>query len=99
MPVTTETLILTLGALTALSAGFNALYFGGYPAAERGRRIASRVLALVNVSFLLQGLYWIATAAGGYEFGPPPWLGVVTLLSSLAITALAIRRLLNGGPR
>ena len=94
-----QTLIFVQGALTALSGGFNAVYFAVYSAGDRSRRIASRVLALVNLSFLLQGLYWAASAAGAFALGPPPWLGVVTLLSSLAITALALRRIAGGGRR
>ena len=92
MPESLQILMLAQGSLTAMSGGFNAVYFARYSASDRSRRIASRVLALVNLSFLLQGLYWAAGAAGGQREGPPPWVGLVTLMSSLAITVLVLRR-------
>ncbi len=98
LPDSLQILILAQGSLTALSGGFNAVYFARYSASDRSRRIASRVLALVNVSFLLQGLYWAADAAGDQGDGPPPWPGLVTLLASLAITAMVLRRR-SGGRR
>ena len=99
MPESMQILVLVQGVLTALSGGFNAVYFARYSAADRGRRIASRVLALVNVSFLLQGLYWIGGAAGDQRDGPPPWIGLVTMMSSLAITTLVLRRRSGGSRR
>ena len=98
MPESLQILLLAQGSLTALSGGFNAVYFARYSASDRSRRIASRVLALVNLSFLLQGLYWAAGAAGDHRDDPPPWLGLVTLMSSLAITVLVLRRR-SGGRR
>ncbi len=97
LPDSLHTLVLVQGALTALSGGFNAVYFARYSASDRSRRIASRVLALVNLSFLLQGLYWAGDAAGDQVDGPPPWPGLVTLLASLAITAMVVRRRYGGG--
>ena len=99
MPESLQFLMLAQGSLTALSGGFNAVYFARYSASDRSRRIASRVLALVNLSFLLQGLYWAAGAAGDQRDGPPPWIGLVTMTSSLAITALVLRRRSGGSRR
>ena len=84
------------GALTALSGGFNAFYFAGYSISHRSRRIASRVLVLVNLGFMLQGLYWATGGPGAQSGGPQPWLGLVTLVSSLAITAMVLRRRTGG---
>ena len=99
MPESLQVLLLAQGSLTALSGGFNAVYFARYSASDRSRRIASRVLALVNLSFLLQGLYWAAGAAGDQREGPPPWVGLVTMMSSLAITVLVLRRRSGGSRR
>ena len=99
MPESLQVLLLAQGSLTALSGGFNAVYFARYSASDRSRRIASRVLALVNLSFLLQGLYWATGAAGDQRDSPPPWIGLVTMTSSLAITALVLRRRSGGSRR
>ena len=93
MPEPVQILVVVQGALTALSGGFNAVYFARYAASDRSRRIASRVLALVNVSFLLQGLYWAGGASADQPDDLPPWPGLVTMLASLAITAMVIRRM------
>ena len=97
MPEPLQFPVFVQGALTALSGGFNAFYFAGYSMSHRSRRIASRVLVLVNLSFLLQGLYWATGGPGAQSEGPPPWLGLVTLVSSLAITAMVLRRRSGGG--
>ena len=99
LPESLQVLTLVQGSLTALSGGFNAVYFARYSASDRSRRIASRVLALVNLSFLLQGLYWAAGAAGDQRENPPPWIGLVTMMSSLAITVLVLRRRSGGSRR
>ena len=99
MPESLQILMLAQGSLTALSGGFNAVYFARYSASDRSRRIATRVLALVNLSFFLQGLYWTAGAAGDQREGPPPWIGLVTMMSSLAITVLVLRRMSGGSRR
>ena len=88
------------GALTAVSGGFNALYFAGYSSPHPARRVATLVLALVNLSFLLQGLYWVLPIGGSSSYflksGPLLGVGLVTLMASLAITALILRQRLNG---
>ena len=43
------------GALTVVSGGFNAIFFANYSATQARRRVGALVLALVNLSFLLQG--------------------------------------------
>ena len=54
-----QTLMAVQGLLTAISGGFNALYFAGYSTSHPARKVATLVLSLVNLSFLLQGLYWV----------------------------------------
>jgi hypothetical protein len=92
------------GALTAVSGGFNALYFAGYSTPHTARRVATLVLSLVNLSFLLQGLYWtllpvLPVGDGSSHLlgsGPLLMVGLITLMSSLAITVLILRHRLNG---
>ncbi|MBI2856278.1 MAG: hypothetical protein HYX93_05465 [Chloroflexi bacterium] len=104
MPESTQTLVIIQGALTAIAGGFNALYFAGYSAAQPARKIAALVLSLVNLSFSLQGLYWmllpLLPLRGGssrlLEAGPLLIVGLLPLTSSLAITALILRQRHNG---
>ena len=95
-----QALMAIQGAFTAVSGGFNALYFAGYSTPHAARRIATLVLSLVNLSFLLQGLYWILPVGGGtshlLKSGALLGLGPVTFMSSLAITALILRQRFNG---
>jgi hypothetical protein len=88
------------GLLTAISGGFNALYFAGYSTSHPARKVATLVLSLVNLSFLLQGLYWVLLFSDGpyHTFGPGSlvMVGLITLISSLAITTLILRQRLNG---
>ena len=88
------------GALTAISGGFNAFYFAGYSTSHPARKVATLVLSLVNLSFLLQGLYWILPVSDGSSqllgSGPLLMVGLITLMSSLAITALILRQRFNG---
>lgn len=95
-----QALMTIQGVLTAISGGFNALYFAGYSTSHPARKVATRVLFLVNLSFLLQGLYWILPVGSGsshlLESGPLLMVGLITLMSSLAITALILRHRLNG---
>ena len=60
------------GALIVVSGGFNAIFFANYSATQARRRMGALVLALVNLSFLLQGLYWLAAPS---PVGIPPDLG------------------------
>ena len=56
------------GALIVVSGGFNAIFFANYSATQARRRVGALVLALVNLSFLLQGLYWLALSLrSGYD--------------------------------
>ena len=92
------------GVLTAISGGFNAFYFAGYSTSHPARKVATLVLSLVNLSFLLQGLYWTLlpvlpiSDGSSHLLGSGPLLvvGLITLMSSLAITALIIRQRFNG---
>ena len=86
-------LVVTQGVLTAVSAAFNLLYFAGLSTSRPARRIATLVLSLVNLSFLLQGLYWtllpvLPIRQGLSRFadvGPFLMVGLMPLTSSLAI--------------
>ena len=51
MPEHIQALMAIQGTLTAASGGFNAVYFVGYSASHPARKIAARVLLLVNLSF------------------------------------------------
>ena len=91
------------GALIVVSGGFNAIFFANYSATQARRRVGALVLALVNLSFLLQGLYWLALPLrSGYhqtsENGNALIVELITLASSLAITALILRQR-SGGRR
>ncbi len=98
-------LLALLGALTALSGGYNAAHFARYGATPNGRRLAAYVLCLVNVSFLAQGAWWAIvpvlpeSARASWLQGSFPQLvgGVATALASVAITALVLRRKLGNG--
>ena len=96
-----QALMAVQGLLTAISGGFNALYFAGYSTSHPARKVATLVLSLVNLSFLLQGLYWtlLSMNDGSSRFLTPGSLlvvGLITLMSSLAISALILRQRLNG---
>ena len=91
------------GALIVVSGGFNAIFFANYSATQARRRVGALVLALVNLSFLLQGLYWLALPLrSGYDQtlvnGNALIVELITLASSLAITALILRQR-SGGRR
>ena len=91
------------GALIVVSGGFNAIFFANYSATQARRRMGALVLALVNLSFLLQGLYWLALPlrSGYYQTpdnGNALIVELITLASSLAITALILRQR-SGGRR
>ena len=89
------------GALIVVSGGFNAIFFANYSATQARRRVGALVLALVNLSFLLQGLYWLALSLrSGYDQtlvnGNALIVELITLASSLAITALILRQRSGG---
>lgn len=104
MPDSAQALLAIQGTITALSGGFNALHFAQHLSSQPGKKLAAQVLSLVNLSFLLQGIWWMLLPAipeerlrhGLLASGPPLLVGLVTLASSLAITALVLRQRLNG---
>ena len=53
-----DRLILTQYIITALSSGFNAVYFSGYRSPLRKRRIGALVLALLSVAILIESIYF-----------------------------------------
>ena len=99
-----QALMIFQGVLTAVSGGFNAFYFAGYSTSHPARKVATLVLSLVNLSFLFQGVYWtlLPIAQGSSPLlgsGSLLAVGLITLMSSLAISALILRQRLNGRRR
>ena len=89
------------GALIVASGGFNAAFFARYFASQSRRRVGALVLSLVNLSFTLQGLYWVTMPLrSGYrqplENGNALAVELITLAASLAITALILRQRAGG---
>ncbi|MBI2885736.1 MAG: hypothetical protein HYY02_00855 [Chloroflexi bacterium] len=89
--------------LTALSSAANAAYFGAFSGESRGQRLGAAVLSLVSFGTLLHSGYSaLALLVHGGTVAP---LGAsrgaalvaqgVTMLGSLAITALIARRALS----
>ena len=89
-----DALAVALRLGTALSSGFNTLYFLSYPGATPRRRIAALVLALVNLAFLAQALVGGAPALVP-RVGPrlAALGGLVPLLAAVAMTALILWQL------
>ena len=102
-----DQIILTQYLVTALSSGFNAVYFSSYRAPLRRRRIGALALALLSVAILIESIYFtcfsLSYIYNGKEFlsglllNPGLWLGVRLLLclGSLLVSALILRHLLN----
>ena len=92
------------GALIVVSGGFNAAFFANYAATQTRRRLGALVLTLVNLSFLLQGLYWLLLPLrSGHrpalDSGNALVVELTTLSASLAMTALILRQRSGGRPR
>ena len=101
MPESIPALVSIQGALTAISGGFNALYFAGCSTSRPARRIAFLILSVVNLGLSLQGLYWVLlTVFPDFSMllgaGPFLLIGLLPLASSLAITALVLRQRFDG---
>lgn len=95
-------LVLAQYMLTALSSGFNAVYFFGYRSPTRRRRIGALTLALLSVAILIESIYFGFFAlfpgqqwARGFFLDSSYWLAVRLLLclGSLMISLLILRRL------
>lgn len=96
MPGWLESAAMAQGGLTALSGGYNALFFLRYRSPLRGRRLGARVLALVNLALLLWGLRpWLAPGGPGLDLV----VGVVPLVAAGAISALILRSRRRPGRR
>lgn len=90
--------------LTALSSGFNAVYFWRYRSPRRGRRVGAVVLFGLSLALVIESLYFgLFALSQGLEWGrefflePRRWLlarGLVCL-GSLAISALIVRKLVS----
>lgn len=95
---TPENLVAIQYALTAVSSGFNAIYFLGYRSAERRRRIGAMVLSLVSLGLLIQsvffGLFVFLRPSVFTLFEPRQWLvvGALPFMGSGLISALILRR-------
>ncbi len=102
-----DQIIITQYIVTALSSGFNAVYFSGYRSPLRRRRIGALALALLSVAILIESLYFTCFSLfyiyNGNEFlsslllNPGLLLGVRLLLclGSLLMSVLILRHLLN----
>ncbi len=102
-----DQIILTQHIVTALSSGFNAVYFSTYRAPLRRRRIGALALALLSLAILIESLYFtcfsLSYIYNEKEFlsvlllNPGLWLGVRLLLclGSLLVSALILRHLLD----
>lgn len=88
--------------LTALSSAANAAYFGAFSGESRSQQIGAAVLSLVSFGTLLHSGYsaLVLVVHGGrvVPLGASPGAALVaqgvTMLGSLAITALIARRVL-----
>ena len=99
--------------LTALASGLNTLHFLGYHSYRRRRRWGALTLAVVNLAFLVQGLYLgILPTVTGQQVGELLdsarvrfFTGILPSLGSLLILAFVIlsrrntRGRLKGGTR
>ena len=104
-----DTLVIGQYVLTALSSGFNFLYFLGYRSAKKTRRVGATVLALVSLALFGESLYFSLFAFfQGREWPisfflePQTWLALRLLfpLSSLFISVLILRKLaMRGRPK
>ena len=102
-----DRLILTQYIVTALSSGFNAVYFSGYRSPLRRRRIGALALALLSGALLIESLSFTCLCFSyiynGKEFSsvlllnPALFLGARLLLclGSLVVSALILRHLLS----
>jgi hypothetical protein len=100
-------LILTQYLITALSSGFNAVYFLSYRSPLRRRRTGALALALLSLAILIESLYFTCFSLSyiynekgflsGLLLNPGLWLGVRLLLclGSLLVSALIVRHLLD----
>jgi len=108
--MTIQYFILAQLILTALSSGFNAVYFLRYRTAVRRRRIGALTLALLSGATSSESLYFACLAfskifqgqgwASGFALDPGYWLGVrlPVCLGSLLVTVLILRHLMANRP-
>ena len=102
-----DQIILTQYIVTALSSGFNAVYFSSYRSPLRRRRTGALSLALLSVAILIESLYFTCFSLfyiyngkdflSGLLLNPGLWLGARLLLclGSLLVSALILRHLLD----
>ena len=98
------TMLIAQYLLTALSSGFNAVYFWNYRSPRRGRRVGAMVLFGLSLALVVESLYFGAFALSrGLDWGPDffleprRWLmarGLVCL-GSLAISTLILRKMVS----
>ena len=86
------------GALIVVSGGFNAIFFANYSATQARRRVGALVLALVNRELPAPGAVLAGAPSPVADTTKPQVNGnaliveLITLASSLAITALIFRQ-------
>ncbi|MBI4337035.1 MAG: hypothetical protein HY683_04310 [Chloroflexi bacterium] len=88
--------------ITAVASSFNTVSFLRYRSSKRGRRLGALVLALTNGAFLAQSLVpplpsGAAEVAGALRVAL--LVGVLPLLTSVAMAGLVLRARLHGGSK
>ncbi len=101
MEVELHSMVLAPCIITALSSGFNAVYFFGYRSRASRRRIAALTLAVLSVAIFMESLYSAVFTlfqqqqwASEFLLNPGCWLAVRLLLclGSLLVSILILRQ-------
>jgi len=95
-----DALVLAQRAATVLCGSINALYFAGYRSRLPRRRVGAWILALVNLAFVVEALYFgvlprlvpRAFLAVALDAGIQLVAGSLSMLATLAITGAIVAR-------
>lgn len=97
-----EAVTLAERALTVVASAFNAGFFLSYTTGVRRRKIGSFALVLINLAFLVEGLYFLSSAFPGLHVGRailnsavPALVGVVPMAASLLTAVLILRQIFS----